>query len=481
MDMQNLIDNANQGDIQALNELARRYACGIDVPIDYTISVKYLQIAADLGDPLAMCNLALCYSQGVGIKQDIKASLDLFSKAACQGANIREVVFQNIDIADIKKLALEGHPAASYYYALFLRNTNIDEQHSLLNDASQKGMPLAAAFLAMKDYFANPSSDNISAKNLFIQALDNGYDYCHLLNTVIDTTAQIHIENDLEICNLVKKAAQERLNRPFILIKITNKKWADKFVNNGEVFTQSLGNFRKIKAAGIGDQFEGVSSTSNSESFWKDSQTEQFFEECTEYGIFDEYMSHERIFCLYALEYSENGEFVHPDIRMKQFGDSAIVIWDGNEFCRRLENEIHKKYGDSIWIGYKRVTYNVIFNQACHYDEFSKTEPYAWQNEFRFVIDIANGRVEQTEWDNMTDFAKLMLQNAIGKPEFYTDSGSELITLGDISDICTIFPIEDFLKVSENISTIAKNNIKKINAKTPEHKTLYLGRPFIKL
>lgn len=116
-------------------------------------------------------------------------------------------------------------------------------------------------------------------------------------------------------------------------------------------------------------------------------------------GIYSEYVTHEKIFCMYALEYMENGTFVAPDIRMRQFGDSAVVIWDGVEFIRRLRNELKKRYGESICIGSERVNYNEDFFESRHYNEFSKTEPYAWQNEYRVMIDIADGKLDRTVWE----------------------------------------------------------------------------------
>lgn len=151
---------------------------------------------------------------------------------------------------------------------------------------------------------------------------------------------------------------------------------------------------------------------------------------------------------------------------MRQFGDSAVVIWDGLEFCRRLESALNKKYGNSILFGYKRVNYDVVFSKSRTYTEFYKTEPYAWQNKYRFIFDVANGRIEKTEWDkmpkentdsifdklgDMSDFAKLMYLNFGGKLDFFEDSGGDVVFIGDISDISTMYPIEDFTNINDII------------------------------
>lgn len=207
------------------------------------------------------------------------------------------------------------------------------------------------------------------------------------------------------------------------------------------------------------------------------------------------------------MEYTK-GAFVRPDTRMRQFGDTAVVIWDGLEFCKRFYRALCRKYGDSIWFGHKRVNYDVIFSETKKYTEFSKTESYAWQKEYRFVIDIANGRLEQKLWnpkqksreqnkntegsaeeklnifdlaEGMTDFAKLMYRSSGGKTDLYEDNGSDLISIGNISDICDMYSIEEFMNLS---STITKKAVPyRIDdfVSEEQRKKAYALRPFIHL
>lgn len=480
MNIDILKKNAIGGDIDSMNELAHRYTMGIDVSVDYKTAFAYLQKSANLGSPIAMSNLAIYYSQGICGKKDVKTALDLFHRAACQGANIREYVFQYIDKEELYNLVLEGLPSAEYYYALTLGNDEDVKRDSLILSASRKKSALATCALAIKTYLANPSLNNFEAKKLFQQAVDNGFDYYQMLNQVAMTEQQIDIGTEINICEAVSDFIGERNERPFILVKITGREWAENLVSKGEIFTRSLGKFREIDKPGIGDVNEGVANTKDAIPFWNEIEKESL-SEIYEVGMYDECMAHERIYCLFSLEYSEEGKFVCPDIRMRQFGDTVVVIWDGLKFCKRFENELNKKYGESIWFGHKRVDYNIIFSKSKTYTEFSKTEPFAWQNEYRFIIDIANGRIEKSEWERMTDYAKLMYLNSGGELDSFEDSGSELISIGDISDISTLYSIEEFINLSNSITERATPYHIDNSSSNSNHHAAYVYRPFINL
>lgn len=478
MNLVELKEQAINGDIHAMNELARCYSMGIETEVDYNIAFAYLNQASKLGDPLAMSNLAIFYSLGICVEKDARQALQLFYSAACKGARITEYVFQYIGKKELKELAAQGYAVAEYYYALTLGNHARSKRDALVCSASKKQIALATGALALKAFLSNPSPDNYEAKALFLQAVDEGYDSFHMLCNVSETLHQMGI-SDAVALDIIRDYLASRHKRPFILVKVTGKKWAEKLINNGEIFARSLGGFREITKAGVGDAFEGVANTKNAIPLWKEIE-EESLSEMEEYGVYDEYMAHERIFCLYALEFSENGEIVLPDIRMNQFGDTAVVIWDGIEFIKRINNAIAEKYGLSVWFGYQRVVYDVVFSKDKKYSEFSKTEPFSWQNEFRLVIDLANGRIEKKVWENMTDFAKLMYINAGGSHELFEDSGSDLITIGDISDICSLYPIEDFLRLSNTIKERAvPYRIEGSNKAL--HKKAFAYRPFIKL
>lgn len=172
----------------------------------------------------------------------------------------------------------------------------------------------------------------------------------------------------------------------------------------------------------------------------------------------------------------------------------------------RLIAAINKHHGD-IWVGYDRVKYEVDFTRRNNYTEFSKTEPYSWQNEFRIVVDTPDGKLSKEVWDGMneserknleekedktpyeelklhtsgmTDFAKLMALNSGCTSSLYEDSGSEKVYLGSLDGICESFPIDDFLNLTptflEAIEKAKWDNLSDV----PEHKRPFAWRPIIK-
>lgn len=468
VNIEELKKKVDEGDMNAMFELACCYTEGVGVDVDYKMAFKYWKQVAHLGDPEAMANLAIFYAQGVCGGKDVIKALDLFHGAVCQGVDVSEYVFRNIKMEDLRDLALKGHPSAEYYYALSLGDDK--EREWFLSSASKKKLAMAASGLALRCYLANPTPSNLKAKKLFQQAVDYGCDYSQMLNSIATVEQQMGMVNKINVCDAIRYFMREKYERPYILVRITEKKWAEKLVKEGSIRFATIGGYRKNDKSGVGDFFEGTANTGNALPFWQEID-DGTISETQSLAMLDEYMAHEKICSLYALEYSEDKEFVKPDIRMRQFGDSVVVIWDGPEFCRRIENELRKKYGDSIWFGHKRVDYNVIFSKSQTYTEFSKTEPYAWQNEYRLVLDLANGKVERTEWDRepskdpqnlfdhlggMSDYAKLMYSFPDGKQEFFEDPGDIVISIGNIEDIGDMYSIEEFINLSNKITEKAR-------------------------
>lgn len=467
MDINELKDKANSGDLDSMVELARCFMMGNGTPIDYEKSILYLHQASHLGSPIAMAELAICYSQGMYVEKDIKKALDLFHNAACQGIDVRDEVYQSIDKHDLYNFALEGYPTAEYYYALTLGNDDATKRDSLIASAGSKRLALAVGALALKSYLSNPVPSNLEAKKLFQQAVDCGYDYLQVLNQIALTEQQLGIEHDLNICDTVRGFIAEKYKRPFILVRVTSKKRADDLYNNGTVCFQSLGEYRKVNKSGVGDIHEGIANTNIPHPFWNEIGDETLFKRC-DVSMYSEYMAYEKICCFYALEYSEDKQFVLPDIRMRQFGDSVVVIWNGLEFCQRIENKLKQEYGESIQFKHRRVDYDIIFSKSNIYTEFSKTESFAWQNEYRFVIDLANGRLERSVWNEepkkgkkqnifealggMSEFAKLMYLSSGGKLDFFEDPGKVLLSIGNIRDISDVYSIEDFINLNDTIT-----------------------------
>jgi len=112
-----------------------------------------------------------------------------------------------------------------------------------------------------------------------------------------------------------------------------------------------------------------------------------------------------------------------------------------------------QKYKNSFWVGAKRVQYLVDLTKFIEYDEFTKTNSYAWQNEYRVALDLSNGQADQQAWvedehkTNMTDLCKIMFLNQGGKVDTNAKREPTILTIGDIRDICTTVTTNELINL----------------------------------
>jgi len=239
---------------------------------------------------------------------------------------------------------------------------------------------------------------------------------------------------------------------PFLLVKVLDRQWAEKLLD-GQVFMRPLSAFSDRVDAGTanafrGDLLEGLGSSYSCE------QESTFFREALvaehtapiERGYFAANLQQEKIYSMYALEYSELlGAFVAPDRRLLDFGDTSVIIVDTLTFLRRLVDTLRRDYEDTLWFGAKRVDYTVDLTKTAIYDEFTKAASYSWQNEYRIAVDLNDGCVDQLSWNRMTDFARLTYLNQGGT--VHCENGRAPITLeiGDIRDASLLVPTTDLV------------------------------------
>ena len=188
----------------------------------------------------------------------------------------------------------------------------------------------------------------------------------------------------------------------------------------------------------------------------------------------------EKIYCLFSLEYDDSkGCFVKPDSQMRDFGDTAVVITDPDEFLKRVSDKVKQRFGGiDYYLAFRRVSYDVNLSSSDAYNEFHKTKAYAGQKEFRIALDLTEGHVDKQTLDSATDFAVMQYLDSIGKigmdraatvpltddekiaykerrfrdiidvdknPESLNDTLT--LDIGDIQDIAVTLPIEQFLEL----------------------------------
>ena len=230
----------------------------------------------------------------------------------------------------------------------------------------------------------------------------------------------------------------------FIPVKITDKQWADRLIQ-GEVYMRALHEFGLwgnvdekdpvLKNDFRGDPYSGITATFKTpddskffSGFPKD------FKDCiANCCLIDESdVQYFKIFSLYRYEFDDDKkQFILPDPRMKQFGDTAVLITD---FCEFIE-----RYGKAMFAAYDKVISMIgtvesfSFNKTQYINPiFCKHESQAYQNELRMVF----GELQKNVFARGTDEANALIHSY--EPVKFQ--------IGDISDITVEIPIDDFMR-----------------------------------
>ena len=234
--------------------------------------------------------------------------------------------------------------------------------------------------------------------------------------------------------------------KKFIPVKVTDREWAEKLLD-GEVFMRPLYEFgawnlkkedKQLNNSFRGDLCEGMSGIFGEG------------EECPIYDSFDENVKkyikqiwyiddtdikYFKIFSLYCMEYDPSTNFfLKPNPKMCEFGDTAVIIADYNEFIERFGKALFKKY-DSVVSMMDRVKFYNFRETRETNPLFEKHEKYSYQNELRMAFcelrenKFAMGINSDTSKEIVEDLTPVKLQ------------------IGNIRDIAYAIPIENFLKL----------------------------------
>ncbi len=243
------------------------------------------------------------------------------------------------------------------------------------------------------------------------------------------------------------------MERKFIPVKITDKQWADRFVQ-GEVFMRALADFgvwnrlQNIENAKINNDFRGdlreatvrhVEENFENEPFLKGVDPE--FVDVIKNMDYIDYsdMQYFKLFCLYNLYYNENSRtFECPDMQLASFGDTAVIITDVEAFIRRflialfaLEDKNNTHFIPVANI----VEYYMPKTTDIKTPLFHKTSSYAWQNELRIAI---------AELDIHNKF----LRCADGRYPIIQNTDPILLNIGSIEDITLQIPVHDLISLN---------------------------------
>lgn len=231
----------------------------------------------------------------------------------------------------------------------------------------------------------------------------------------------------------------------FIPVKITDRKWANRLLN-GEVFMRSLyefGSWNENREPSLNNLFRGDYREGTVAVYGKPEKTPFYnqlpsiYKEQVKRGylIDDSEIKYFKIFSLYRMVFNPftNG-FIKPDPRLKEFGDTVVIIRDYNEFIDR--------YGKALFSKYEKVV--SLISPVDFYDKndikqvdslFSKDVSYSYQNELRMAfVKLENdgfwfGPGADTNLSVVQDCKPLTLN------------------IGNIRDIAIAMPINNFLNL----------------------------------
>jgi hypothetical protein len=245
----------------------------------------------------------------------------------------------------------------------------------------------------------------------------------------------------------------------FLIAKITQKKFAESLLD-GNVFTRPLaefGSWNRLKNKDDatlcnnfrGDLREGVVHTFSNPL---ENKTIQKFpkewQDVVKQAIeIDEDVKYFNIYSMYTLKYDKrNRKFKTPDYRMKQFGDTVVIIKDVDKFLKRLKNAIDVKFNENIFLAdimkYKRFNNTEILNPI-----YVNKEEKSWQSEFRIAI-------AQLDNDNtLSNYKFNILKQEV----------QNTFNIGDIRDIAISLSIDDFLNLNLPEDILESNNLKLCN------------------
>jgi|TARA_R110000764_G_scaffold3263_3_gene13713 hypothetical protein len=179
-----------------------------------------------------------------------------------------------------------------------------------------------------------------------------------------------------------------------ILIKILEKKYVDDFLD-GNLYLNTDKYFTKIDQVDVArhDLYEGADEAWQIKTFSIQNNIGEYvpiggLQSLIIYRYSEQKKSNLNLLCMYGYSDRVVDQF---DERNLEFGCTAIIIKDINEFIHRIKLAANKKG--------KKVSQGPIEYVNCGYHgklgPFKKFDKFSYQNEFRFVLEYGNGEPDR--------------------------------------------------------------------------------------
>lgn len=224
--------------------------------------------------------------------------------------------------------------------------------------------------------------------------------------------------------------------QPFTVVKVTDAKYAEMLLG-GDVYA------RPLNAFGGWDWLANIQNDlSVNNSFRGDCNEGAIRNVKWEYGditlIDDSETKYMKCYSTMALQYHlKSMKWERADKKVTQFGDTAVVIANLDQFVDRIVSALNKKYGcdhclllaDKISFYHLGITNNLV-------PMYSKEASYSWQNEYRIIFceTIPNRENKFARPDKDGVFRPNAQSTILSLDDVHLD-------IGDIRDIAYAIPV----------------------------------------
>lgn len=224
--------------------------------------------------------------------------------------------------------------------------------------------------------------------------------------------------------------------QPFTVVKVTDAKYAEMLLD-GDVYA------RPLNAFGGWDWLANIQNDPTvNNSFRGDCNEGAIRNVKWEYGditlIDDSETKYMKCYSTMALQYHpESKKWEHANKRVAQFGDTAVVITDLEQFVDRIALALTKQYGcDHCLLLADKVNYYCLGSTQNLTPMYSKGASYSWQNEFRMIFceTIPNRENKFARPDKDGIFRPNAQSTILSLDDVHLD-------IGDIRDIAYAIPV----------------------------------------
>ena len=207
------------------------------------------------------------------------------------------------------------------------------------------------------------------------------------------------------------------MDKIFCFLKFTEKEFADKLLNDGEVYFNLPSSYNKLTENERGDDNEGAEWIDNSQivHIRSDHPTLGTFEfkpvpnspsKIVQYNYY--FLS----FSLYAItpDLFDNSDTYKIDSRMREFGDTAVIIEEPYIFLNAIIAELKSK---NLRYEIKPANYRDLTNGRVDLVPFDKKQEHQHQCEFRIIIENTDNTAKTVKIGSIEKYSRLVSSESI--------------------------------------------------------------------